>query len=62
MNDKKKQFFKVPQDIKTMTDEQLDQWADEIYQALFEEQKTNKKIKPLAQLLQRHQNLLLQQL
>jgi hypothetical protein len=30
MNDKKKQFFKVPQDIKTMTDEQLDQWADEI--------------------------------
>ena len=30
MNDKTKQFFKVPQDIKTMTDEQLDQWADEI--------------------------------
>jgi hypothetical protein len=30
MNDKNKQFFKVPQDIKTMTDEQLDQWADEI--------------------------------
>ena len=30
MSDKKKQFFKVPQDIKTMTDEQLDQWADEI--------------------------------
>jgi hypothetical protein len=30
MNDKKKQFFKVPQDINTMTDEQLDQWADEI--------------------------------
>ena len=43
MNDKKKQFFKVPQDINTMTDEQLDQWADEIYQALFEEQKTNKE-------------------
>lgn len=34
MNDKKKQFFKVPQDIKTMTDEQLDQWADEIIEAL----------------------------
>jgi ribosomal protein L29 len=43
MNDKTKQFFKVPQDIKTMTDEQLDQWADEIYQALFEEQKTTKE-------------------
>ena len=42
MNDKTKQFFKVPQDIKTMTDEQLARWADEIYQALFEEQKTNK--------------------
>ena len=42
MNDKTKQFFKVPKDIKTMTDEQLDQWADEIYQALFEEQKTTK--------------------
>ena len=37
MNDKKKQFFKVPQDIKTMTDEQLDQWADEIYEALFKD-------------------------
>jgi len=34
MNEKKKQFFKVPQDIKTMTDEQLDQWADEIIEAL----------------------------
>ena len=34
MNDKKKQFFKVPQDIKTMNDEQLDQWADEIIEAL----------------------------
>jgi hypothetical protein len=34
MNDKKKQFFKVPQDIKIMTDEQLDQWADEIIEAL----------------------------
>jgi hypothetical protein len=34
MNDKKKQFFKVPQDIKTMTDEQLDQWAEEIIEAL----------------------------
>ena len=43
MNDKTKQFFKVPKDIKTMTDEQLDQWADEIYQALFEEQKTTKE-------------------
>ena len=43
MNDKARQFFKVPQDIKTMTDEQLDQCADEIYQALFEEQKTNKE-------------------
>ena len=42
MNDKKKQVFKVPQDINTMTDEQLDQWADEIYQALFEEQKNIK--------------------
>ena len=42
MNDKTKQFFKVPQDIKTMTDEQLDQWADEIIQALFEEQKNIK--------------------
>jgi hypothetical protein len=30
MNDKKKQFFKVPQNIKTMTDEQIDQWAEEI--------------------------------
>jgi hypothetical protein len=30
MNEKRKQFFKVPQDIKTMTDEQLDQWAEEI--------------------------------
>ncbi len=30
MNEKKKQFFKVSQDIKTMTDEQLDQWAEEI--------------------------------
>ena len=34
MNDKKKQFFKVPLDIKTMTDEQLDQWAGEIIEAL----------------------------
>ena len=42
MKDKTKQFFKVPKDIKTMTDEQLDQWADEIYQALFEKQKTLK--------------------
>jgi hypothetical protein len=37
MNDKQKQFFKVPQDIKTMTDEQLDQWADEIIEALFQD-------------------------
>jgi hypothetical protein len=37
MNDKKKQFFKVPQDINTMTDEQLDQWADEIYEALVKD-------------------------
>jgi hypothetical protein len=37
MNDKKKQFFKVPQDIKTMTDEQLDQWADEFIEALSKE-------------------------
>ena len=37
MNDKTKQFFKVPQDIKTMTDEQIDQWADEIIQALSKE-------------------------
>ena len=35
MNDKKKQFFKVPQNIKTMTDEQLDQWADEIIDMLI---------------------------
>jgi hypothetical protein len=37
MNDKKKQFFKVPQDINTMTDEQLDQWADEIIEAVFQD-------------------------
>ena len=37
MSEKKKQFFKVPQDIKTMTDEQLDQWADEIIEALFQD-------------------------
>ena len=35
MNEKKKQFFKVPQDINTMTDEQLDQWADEIIDMLI---------------------------
>ena len=35
MSEKKKQFFKVPQDIKTMTDEQLDQWADEIINMLI---------------------------
>ncbi len=35
MNEKKKQFFKVPQDIKTMTDEELDQWADEIIDMLI---------------------------
>ena len=35
MNDKTKQFFKVPQDIKSMTDEQLDQWADEIIDMLI---------------------------
>jgi len=35
MNDKKKQFFKVPLDIKTMTDEELDQWADEIINMLI---------------------------
>ena len=35
MNEKKKQFFKVPQNIKTMTDEQLDQWADEIIDMLI---------------------------
>ena len=35
MNEKTKQFFKVPQDIKTMTDEQLDQWADEIIDMLI---------------------------
>ncbi len=39
MNDKTKQFFKVPQDIKTMTDQQLDQWADEIIHALSKDQK-----------------------
>jgi hypothetical protein len=38
MNEKRKQFFKVPQDIKTMTDEQLDQWAGEIIEALSKEQ------------------------
>ena len=37
MNEKKKQFFKVPQDIKTMTDEELDQWADEIIEALTQD-------------------------
>jgi hypothetical protein len=37
MSDKKKQFFKVPQDIKTMTDEQLDQWSNEIYEALVKD-------------------------
>jgi len=37
VSEKKKQFFKVPQDIKTMTDEQLDQWADEIIEALFQD-------------------------
>jgi hypothetical protein len=37
MSDKKKQFFKVPQDIKTMTDEQLDQWANEIYEAFVKD-------------------------
>jgi hypothetical protein len=35
MNDKKKQFFKAPKDINTMTDEQLDQWADEIIDMLI---------------------------
>jgi hypothetical protein len=29
-----KHYFKVPQDIKTMTDEQLDQWAGEIIDML----------------------------
>ena len=43
MNDKKKQFFKVPQDIKTMTDEQLDQWADEISEALSKERTKDQK-------------------
>ena len=43
MNDKKKQFFKVPQDIKTMTDEQLDQWADEIIEALAKEHTKHQK-------------------
>jgi len=43
MNDKKKQFFKVPQDIKTMTDEQLDQWADEIIQALSKKRTKDQK-------------------
>jgi hypothetical protein len=35
VSEKKKQFFKVPQDIKTMTDEQLDQWAGEIIDLLI---------------------------
>ena len=35
MNEKKKQFFKIPQGINTMTDEQLDQWADEIIDLLI---------------------------
>jgi hypothetical protein len=43
MNDKKKQFFKVPQDIKTMTDEQLDQWADEIIEVLSKERTKDQK-------------------
>jgi hypothetical protein len=43
MNDKKKQFFKVPQDIKTMTDEQLDQWADEIIDMLITDHNKEEK-------------------
>ena len=43
MNDKKKQFFKVPQDIKTMTDEQLDQWADVIIDMLITDHKKEAK-------------------
>ena len=43
MDEKKKQFFKVPQDIKTMTDEQLDQWADEIIEALSKERAKDQK-------------------
>jgi hypothetical protein len=35
MNEKKKQFFKVPQDINTMTDEQLDQCSGEIIDMLI---------------------------
>jgi len=43
MNDKKKQFFKVPHDIKTMTDEELDQWADEIIDMLMIDHKKDEK-------------------
>jgi hypothetical protein len=46
MNDKKKQFFKVPQDIKTMTDEQLDQWADEIIEALTKDSESRVRVVP----------------
>ena len=43
MIDKKKQFFKVPQDINTMTDEQLDQWADEIINMLIADKNNEAK-------------------
>ena len=43
MNEKRKQFFKVPQDIKTMTDEQLDQWADEIIDMLITDHNKEEK-------------------
>ena len=33
----------IPSQSSAWADEQLDQWADEIYQSLFEEQKTNKE-------------------
>ena len=45
MNEKKKQFFKVPQDINTMTDEQLDQWADEIIDMLIKDDDLGKTLK-----------------
>jgi hypothetical protein len=44
MNEKRKQFFKVPQDIKTMTDEQLDQWAGEIIDMLITDHNKKEKL------------------
>jgi hypothetical protein len=45
MNEKKKQFFKIPEDIQTMTDEQLDQWAGEIIDLLMTDQNKDERKK-----------------